>query len=240
MIASLPMYQRPELDQAHDDYWQLIASKLGYNFPLTKEGHEADLWLNPDLLLSQTCGMPYRLGLHDKVTLIGTPDYGIEGCPPGYYRSAIVVRHNDPRQVKSEFKNALFAYNGKNSQSGFAAAYFDCQKDNFFFENTVCSGGHLNSAKMVAGGDADIACIDPVSLSYMEEFDRFYNELRILDWTSPTPGLPYISALGADQQKIFNAVSAAISELPSYTRDLLRLKGITYIAKEVYLAVPTP
>ena len=234
------MYQRPELDQAHDDYWQLIASKLGYGFPLTKEGHEADLWLNPKLLLSQTCGMPYRLGLHDKVTLIGTPDYGIEGCPPGYYRSAIVVRQDDPRQRKSEFKNALFAFNGRNSQSGYAAAYFDCQKDNFFFENTICSGGHLNSAKMVSGGRADIACIDPVSLSYMEEFDSFYNELRILGWTDPTPGLPYISALGADPIKIFNAVSAAISELPSYTRDLLRLKDITYIPKETYLAVPSP
>mgnify|MGYP003672509095 FL=1 len=240
MIASLPMYQRPELDQAHDDFWQLIASKLGFDFPLSKEGHETDLWLNPELLLSQTCGMPYRLDLHDKVTLIGTPDYGIKGCPPGYYRSAVVIRHNDPRRVKSEFKNSLFAFNGKNSQSGYAAAFFDCQKDDFFFENTVCSGSHLNSARMVASGNADIACIDPVSLSYMEEFDNFYNELQILNWTDPTPGLPYISANGADQEKIFNAVSSATSELPGQTPDLLRLKGITYIPKEIYLAVPNP
>lgn len=86
MFASLPMYQRDELNEAHDEYWYLISKKLGHNIHLTKTGDETDLWLDPNLLLSQTCGMPYRTYLHDKVTLVGTPDYGVNRCPPGRYR----------------------------------------------------------------------------------------------------------------------------------------------------------
>ena len=89
MIASLPMYMRPENKAAHERYWQLIAAKLtksGIIAPTDLDDCEDnDHWLRDDLVLSQTCGMPYRLFLHGNVQLIGTPDYGLPDCDAGYY-----------------------------------------------------------------------------------------------------------------------------------------------------------
>ena len=242
MIANLPMYHRPELIEAHNIYWSLIRQNLGnvgIDSPemLSQDAGEMDVWLKSDLVLSQTCGMPYRIHIHDKVTLIGTPDYGIEGCPSGYYRSAFVVSKNETRENLEDFKDALFTFNAEISQSGFAAARAECAKYGFFFANRTCSGGHLNSAKWVAECRADIAAIDPVSLSLMKRYDEFYDNLKILCWTDPTPNLPYISSIDADKELFFKAIKTAIDELPRKTRDALMIKDLIDVPKSTYLAV---
>lgn len=126
MIASLMMYLRPETAEATGRYWALIRDALraqGIPAPerLSNDAEEFAVWTAPDLTLSQTCGMPYRLWLHDRVTLIGTPDFGVAGCPPGYFNSVFVVRANDPRETISDFHAARFTYNQTFSQSGYAA-----------------------------------------------------------------------------------------------------------------------
>ncbi|MDC1429986.1 hypothetical protein N8199_08830 [Emcibacteraceae bacterium] len=93
---------------------------------------------------------------------------------------------------------------------------------------------------MVAEGKAEIACIDPISLTFMSEYEKFYNELRIIKWTKPTPSLPYISAIGIDQKIYFDVISEAISELPKDVRERLHLKGLVYIPKEKYLTYSNP
>ena len=116
MIANMMMYQRPQLADAHARYWALIRAELakrGIDSPeeLSQDAEEFFVWENPELVLSQTCGMPYRTWLHDKVQLVGTPDYGLEGCKAGYYRSPIVVRADDGRDTLIAFKDATFTYN---------------------------------------------------------------------------------------------------------------------------------
>lgn len=245
MIANLMMYARPELTEAHDQYWRLIRSELaarGIDSPenLAQEADEFRVWTAPDLVLSQTCGMPYRLWLHDKVTLIGTPDFGLEGCPPGYYRSALVVRADDARIGVQDFAQSVFAYNQTFSQSGYAAPYNHLKPRGVWFENQVQSHGHLMSARAVAEGRADIAALDAVSWSLMQRYEDFARKLRVLDWTAPTPGLPYIAAAGADRQATFDAVAAAIAGLEDETRSALGLHGLVDIPSEAYLSIPNP
>lgn len=245
MIANLMMYNRPELEQAHNAYWALIRHHLteaGISSPenLSQDAEEFSVWLNPNLVLSQTCGMPYRTRLHGKVTLIGTPDFGLEDCPAGHYKSAIVVRKNDPRQDIHAYKDAVFAYNQTFSQSGYAAPYEHIQTYGFWFENKLHTEQHILSAKAVAGGQADIASLDAVSWRLMCEYEDFSKDLRVLDWTRPTPALPYISAYGADQEKIFTAVENAIMDLSDKDQKRLGLKGIVYIPTENYLKIRNP
>ena len=245
MIASLMMYARPELAGAHARYWALIRAALGdlgIDSPmgLSNEAEEFLVWKDPALVLSQTCGMPYRLWLHDKVTLIGTPDYGLEGCPPGYYRSPIVVRQDDTRAALADFAQARFAYNVSFSQSGFASIYNTVTPHGFWFQDKVESGGHQASARMVAEGEADIAALDAVTWDLIQRFDNFASDLRVLCWTAPTPGLPYIAAAGVDQPAIFGAVSRAIERLEAQDRTALGIKGFIEIPKADYLAVPNP
>lgn len=245
MIASLMMYARSELTDAHARYWALIRANLsakGMDSPehLAQEAEEFSVWNDPNLVLSQTCGMPYRIWLHSKVTLAGTPDFGVEGCPPGYYRSALVVRKDDKRQMVSDYRDALFAYNQTFSQSGYAAAYWHCDALDFWFGNRLHTEQHRLSALAVAEGRADIASLDAVSWRLMQEYEPFAKNLRVLEWTEPTPGLPLITAKGNDAGLIFDAVSDAIVRLPEADRVALGVRGLVRIDLSAYRAVLNP
>ena len=93
MIASLGMYDRAETAGPNDRFWAQIAMALraqGLTAPeVLTRGPAAywPAWEAPSLVLSQTCGFPFRARLRDRVALVATPDYGIEGCPAGYYAS---------------------------------------------------------------------------------------------------------------------------------------------------------
>lgn len=245
MIASLMMYQRQQLIAAHNRYWTLIRAhlaKTGIDSPetLSQDAEEFFVWRHPQLILSQTCGMPYRTWLHQNVNLVGTPDYGIDGCPSGYYRSALVIRDDDQRQSVDEFKDAVFAYNQTYSQSGYTAPYWHIKPKGYWFQNKLHAHQHLESARAVAEGRADIAALDAVSWRLIAKYEPFAQTLRVLEWTEPTPGLPLITSSHGDAEVLFHAVEAAISNLTDKDRSDLGLQGIVRIAKSNYLAVENP
>jgi ABC-type phosphate/phosphonate transport system substrate-binding protein len=246
MIASLPMYARPELNDAIAYLWDLIRKNLNdkdINAPeiLSQDAEDLSSWLDPGLVLSQTCGMPYRNVLHGKVQLVGTPDYDLPDCPPGHYFSAIVVRKDDPRSTLKNYAQATFAYNMENSQSGFAAPLNHAAAHGVSFPNRVVSQGHLKSAEMVANGQADIAAIDAVTWMLIERHEAFASKLRVLERTTPsTPALPLITSLTLDADQIYDAVKQAIQDLPQDMRDAMFLKGIMKISASDYLNIPNP
>jgi ABC-type phosphate/phosphonate transport system substrate-binding protein len=238
------MYDRPETVAANDRFWALIREGLGRRGVAAPErltrgnGDPFATWLSPDLVLSQTCGFPYRARLHGHVTLIGTPDYGVEGCAPGHYCSRIVVRADDPRAGLAAFRGARVAYNEALSQSGWAALAHHAPE---LTEGPVIrTGGHARSARLVADGGADLAAIDAVTWALLARDEPFAAGLRVITSTQPTPGLPLIAAPGADREATRAAVAEAIAALDPADRATLLLRGLADIPAEAYLAVPTP
>ena len=246
MIASLGMYDFGSAQAANDRLWRLVRDGLrgrGVSAPdaLSRGEHAYwDAWQSPDLLLSQTCGYPFRARLHDRVTYVGTPDYGVEGCAPGYYRSVFVARADDPRSDLAAFDGARFAYNEALSQSGWAAPQTHAAKLGFRLPPADQTGGHRLSAKAVAEGRADIAALDAVTFALMQDAEAMTRGLKVVEMTEPTPGLPFITASGRDPGPIFDAISEAIAALDAVDRQALRLKGIVRIPEATYLAVPNP
>lgn len=246
MIASLGMYDRTECQPANDRLWALIRDglrKAGLDAPdgLTRgAGAYWQAWESPDLLLSQTCGFPYRAKLHGNVTLIGTPDYEVAGCAPGHYRSIFVARTSDPRNTLPDFHGAGLAFNEDLSQSGWAAPQNHAIAHDMRLLPHLKTGGHLASARAVAEGLAEIAAIDAVTWSMIAEWEAFAKGLKVVGQTEPTPGLPYITGLGRDAELMFTVISDAIASLTPEDRDTLRLRGLVRIPPESYLAVPTP
>lgn len=246
MIASLAMYELAGMAPANDRLWTLIHDGLrsrGLAAPaaLTR-GDEAywTAWTAPDLVLSQTCGFPYRARLHDKVALIGTPDYGLPGSPPGHYCSVFVARRDDPRRTLAEFDGTALAYNEPMSQSGWAAPQTHAASLGLRLPAGVQTGGHRLSAAAVASGKADLAALDALTWALLCERGGDTLALREVARTSPTPGLPLIAAAGSDADATFAAVAGAIAALSPEDRETLHLKGIIRIAPAAYLAVPTP
>jgi len=247
MIASLGMYDRPETAAAHDRLWAGIRDGLraeGIPAPdaLTRGEHAYwDAWTSPDLVFSQTCGFPFRARLHDKVTLIGTPDYGLPGCPPGHYNSVFVARRADPRQTLADFSGSRFAYNEDLSQSGWAAPQNHASAHGLHFPPSLQTGGHRLSALAVAESRADIAAIDALTWQLLTEYEAFAADLREIARTEPpTPVLPYITAKGGDAAVFFRVTAAAIAALSPADRATLHLKGLITIPASDYLSVPTP
>ncbi len=246
MIASLGMYDFGPVMAVNDRLWALIRDRLradGIDAPdaLTRgEGAYWQAWQSPDLLLSQTCGYPFRARLQGKVTYVGTPDFGVEGCAPGYYRSVLVARADDPRSTIADFDGARFAYNEALSQSGWAAPQTHAAKLGIRLPPALQTGGHRLSAEAVATGRADIAALDVVTCRLLTIHTPEMSALKVVGLTDPTPGLPFITALGRDPDPIHAATRDAVAALTAEDRDILGLRGLVRIPVESYLAVPNP
>jgi ABC-type phosphate/phosphonate transport system substrate-binding protein len=242
MIASLPMYDWPEIRAATDTYWQAIRRALGHGPADLSRGFDDYIahWQRPDLLLSQTCGMPYRTRLHGHVALVGTPDYGLPGCAPGQYCSVLVVNAQDDRAQLSDFAGDIFAYNEGGSQSGWAAPASHAARHGLRLTRPAATGSHRAALRAVAEGRAAMAAIDAVTWELALRHDPASVRLRVLERTAPTPGLPYITALANDPAPLAAAITAAIDSLDAETRAALMLRGVIQIPASTYLAVPTP
>lgn len=243
MIASLAMYDWPQVAAEHDRLWSLIRDALadeGIDAPeaLTRNGSLWDIWESPDLLLGQTCGMPYRTRLHGHVTLVGTLDYALPDAPPGYYYSQLITRADEPGEVL-DFIDRTLAFNGQDSQSGWAAPQNHVAP--LTFKHTRHTGAHRDSAHAVADGRADIAAIDAVTwrliVTHMPELAA---KLRVIGHTDPTPGLPLITAAHRDPAPLARAVPTAVTSLSPADRDALGICGLTTIPASAYVSVPTP
>ncbi len=240
MIAALPMYDRPETAAANDRLWQAIRAELGYGPEALTRGRDVwEIWEDPELLLAQTCGYPFRARLHDRVRLVGTPDYALEGCPPGHYRSVFVARCDDPGELE-HFAGRRFAYNEPLSQSGWAAPAQHMAEADLAFGPLLRTGAHAASARAVAEGRADFTALDAQTWRLIEAHDAFARALRVLGRTRPTPGLPLITARGRDPGPILAAVRRAVARLDPADRACLGLAGIVAIPAGSYLDVPTP
>lgn len=241
LIAALGMYDWPPMQAANDRLWAVIRDGLharGMEAPerLTR-GADAYLpgWLSPDLLLSQTCGLPFRTILTGRVRLVGTPDYGLPGVDPGYYRSVLIA------PLSGDAEGGRLAYNDDGSQSGWAAPLTHAARNGWRITPHLHSGSHRESIRAVAEGRADLAGIDAVTWRLAERFQPdLAARVRVIGHTAPTPGLPLITAAARDPAPLFDAVRGAIAVLPSADRDLLGLRGIVAIPEADYQAVPTP
>lgn len=245
MIASLAMYDWPEVRAEHDRLWALIREALadaGVAAPaqLTRGASLWAVWENPGLLLGQACGMPYRTRLHGQVELVATPDYALPGAAPGQYYSVFVTRADEPGEA-ADFIDRTLAFNGQDSQSGWAAPQNQMAVLGLRFTHTRHTGAHRDSARAVAEGRADIAAIDAVSWRLIEAHHPWIaRRLRVLSHTDPTPGLPLITARGRDPAPFARATADAIAALGAAERAALGLRGLAHIPAAAYLAVPTP
>ncbi len=244
MIASLPMYLTPLTAAGYDRFWHLIAANLrrdAINAPSELQAEIPDLiahWQDPDLLLSQTCGLPYRAVLKDRVTLVATPDYGLPDCPPGYYNSVVIVREADKARSLDELAGRPFAYNDPLSQSGWAALALSA--GHVLSGPSRCTGSHRASAAAVSTGDADFAAIDAQTWRQLQALG-LGTGLRVVHATPPVPGLPLITMQPDLAVPLAVAVAEAIDALDKPDRDRLGLRGLVAVPAAAYdLPIPPP
>jgi ABC-type phosphate/phosphonate transport system substrate-binding protein len=248
LIACLPMYDWPEVRPATDALWAAMAAAFarhGIDAPteLDRETPREDAWAAPTLVLGQTCGLPYMRSLRGRATLLGSPIYDLPDAEPGDYYSVIVARVDDPAATLADFRGRRVAYNGADSQSGYAALQVvvaPLAEDGQFFGTGLTTGTHRRSAAAVAEGRADIAALDAVSWQLLSDHDAVAGGLKIIATTPLSPGLPYITSLsGASRQATLNtALAEAINDLDPASRRALRIEGFRPRAERDYAILP--
>jgi ABC-type phosphate/phosphonate transport system substrate-binding protein len=248
-VASLPMYDWPEVQWAHDALWSAIAERLnarGIAAPeaLDRARPAEEVWRDPGLVLSQTCGWPFATRLQDQVQLVGTPQYAVEGCRGPYYCSMIVVRKGDPARWFSEFKGERAAINSCDSLSGYIA--FRAALNGLGGPPSpiewVETGSHRESLRAIAEGRADIAAIDAVCWALAKEFEaEAVADVRVIAQTALRPGLPYITAgwrERADRASIRQAIAEAMeSDQLDAVRRSLFLSGTSDVEAPEYASM---
>jgi len=233
VIASLPMYDRPENRAAHDTLWTLIRDGLlarGLDAPdaLDRDTPYDEGWGRPDLVLGQICNLPWRARFRDRVTLIGASDYGLEDAGPGEYYSVIVARADDPAP------GFRFALSDPLSNSGWDSGQDWAARNGVPIRPTLVTGSHAESLRAVAEGRADLAAIDAVTWRNLLRWDQLAQEMRVLGRSAPSPGQSFITRAGQDPAPYRDAIAQAIRALPAPEAEMLGLRAIVALPPSAY------
>ncbi len=253
MIASLPMYDWPELTNLTNAFWSELSAgfrALGVNAPeqLTR-GDEHRHWHRNDLLLSQTCIYPLATELPETTIVLGTPEYAVPHCAGGQYASVLLVKRTDTRHTLGDYQDTRLAFNAENSQSGFNSLrnllinerLIGPQKTKFF-AHAIRTGSHRLSLHRVANGDADLCALDPVSWALAQRYEpRASSILRVLQITQHSPALPLICSSSSIPDK-FNEEQWRNEVTHIFKHAIKRINApellpsnMSYIAKDDYL-----
>jgi ABC-type phosphate/phosphonate transport system substrate-binding protein len=205
-IAALPMYDFPQVRDAHDAFWTALAVRLKaaglQDVPrqLSRDLGHFDVWRHPALLFGQGCEYPLAKSFADLVRLVATPRYSAPGCEGATCRSAIVARREEAGSL-ADFRGRRCVVNEIDSNSGMnllRAAVAPLAGGARYFASVAVSGSHRRSAQMVASGEADVAALDCVSFAHFQQlYPEVVAKLRVLSWTPASPSLPFITASSA-------------------------------------------
>jgi ABC-type phosphate/phosphonate transport system substrate-binding protein len=257
MITAYGMYNWPEAIVGINPFWSALINSLkagGFDVDntLATDRDAYDVWLNPEMLLAQTCGFPYVTKLKGAVQLVATPHYDVPGCAAASYRSVLLKRKDDTREQLSDFQGAIAVVNSFRSQSGCNALLGTLVREGLtapFLNRLIKSGSHRASMKMLANNQADICAIDAVCWQLMQDFEpEIANQLAVVCWSDAQPGLPFITNKQATPEQLVKlrfALQSAVAQVPKtvgcYIKGFSVLTdadyaGITQMAESAQLA----
>ncbi len=240
MIAALPMYDRPENRAAHDAFYAAFREALGRGpDALDRDTAYDETWAHPDLLLGQICNLPYRARFRDRVTRVANVDFGLTDTPAGYYHSVFIVREERAAQGLAPAALGTFAYNDALSQSGWGAPLATLAKQGLQVHSTMRTGAHVDSARAVASGKADLAAIDAVTWKMLQAHEPAVAELRVVGRTILSPGMTFVTAKQNDPAPIRAALHEALSAISAEDAAAIHMHGLLTLPDAAY-DIPLP
>lgn len=234
MSASFPMYLRPETAGAWQRLWELVRAQIGVGPAVLEQPDEMYAhWRDPALLLSQTCSLPLRAHLAEHVHVVGAFDFALPGTSAGDYHSVILTRPG------AGLEAARIAINAADSQSGWAALWDWAGGD--ITGPIQISGAHIDSARAVASGTADLCAVDAVTWAMIGRYEpALAGGLQVVARTGATPGLPLITGRADLVAPLRVALALAVKALRPEDRWASGIEA--FVARDVapYLALPVP
>ncbi len=252
-MASLPMYDFPELRTHTDALWGALRDGLRSRGIDAPDELSRDLpplhehWVDPSLLLSQTCGYPAVTVLDGRVEILGS--WATEADLPdrrGWYRTVVLARGDDTRadDLRSFARSGLqLAANGPDSLSGWVSlgSYLDSHPglaDDLLIHEVpvLVTGSHVASMTALQDGSADVASIDAWSFALLSRVrPALVQGLRIIGRGPDVAVTPLITALGGPVDQL-RSVLASVAEDPALetTRIALGVRGFVPLGLDAF------
>ncbi len=242
------MYPLPAVQEALRRLWHYASQRLTLQRETVWQwrGLDDDVtqhWESPTLLMSQCCGYPLRTHYAHQLRPIARFAYDLPGTTSGdEHCSVIITQRQSPIRYVSDIHNHRLVMNDWHSNTGMnllRRELADMHDDRHFFSQILVSGSHMESIRMVAHGEADIAAIDSISYAYLTTFQpNWVANTRIIHHSRPSPCLPIVVPYDLDPaiaDQLFHALSDAInSPETAELRDLLHLCAILPTTVEDY------
>ncbi|EUB86242.1 phosphate/phosphite/phosphonate ABC transporter substrate-binding protein [Pseudomonas sp. GM30] len=224
----LLMYTAPEPIRAANERWiSRILEHLGRSRLDAASLSLPELWLSPDLLLTQTCGYPLMTLLRDQVRIVGRPRYEMPDATAGKHCSLILCRADDARKTLADFRGSRGVINSEDSNSGMnllRQRLAPLHRDGQFFATVGISGAHRESLRWLREERADLAAIDSVTYAYLAQHaPQEVSGLRVVTRSAFSPTLPFITvATATDEQieQLRRVMNQALGELPDVAQIL--------------------
>lgn len=205
-VASLAMYDLPEVRRATEAWWTGLARHLrraGLEDVPSRPSWPArpeDAWRAPGLLLAQCCGYPLTHAERGRLQAVATPAYDAPGCRGTDYASLLIVRADSPAEGLAELAGGVCAVNARDSHSGYnalRAMLAPLAGGRRLFRAVRTTGSHPASLAAVAAGEADLCAVDCVVHALIARHGpgRLAGT-RVLGHSMAAPGLPYVTRRG--------------------------------------------
>jgi ABC-type phosphate/phosphonate transport system substrate-binding protein len=227
-IAELLMYVAPEpIRQANERWLARILERLDVTRRNAAGLSLMDLWLSPQLLLTQTCGYPLMTTLRGQVRILGRPRYELPDTSGGSHCSLLLSRADDLRRTLPDFRGSRGVINGEDSNSGMNLLRHrlaPLHRDGQFFTRVGISGSHRESLRWLHEDLADLAAIDSVTFAYLARYAaEEVAGLQIVARSALSPTLPYITVASVSDEQaedIRRVMNQALGELPEVAQVL--------------------
>jgi len=164
--AELGMYPFASVRWAWDALWEALRERVDW-LP-RKLAHSGDVharWADPDCIVNHVCGWPLARWHADDHRVLGAFSLTIPEADGYRYRSTLVSPH-DVALAELLGGDVRVVANSGDSLSGWISLLNATIGDHDDFPGEVTfTSAHVESLRALAGGDADLACVDSWSLA---------------------------------------------------------------------------
>lgn len=239
-VASLPMYNLPEMAAVNTAFWRALAEELQRDDvadapgELLRESPPVPEAIRPGTLFTQTCGYPLQTIYQGQYQLLGVPSYDAPGCGEGTHRAFILVHADSQLERLEDLRGGTFALNSQHSNSGMnlpRLMFARIAGGRRFFGRVIETGSHAASMQLVAAGDADAASIDCLTYAFLGDYrPAALARLRRFADTPESPAIPFVTAADTPPNDVA-ALQRALSRVATDSKrrpvlDRLRLRRI--------------
>ncbi|GAA3529782.1 hypothetical protein [Zobellella aerophila] len=188
LVASLPWYDLPVMQQRLDDFWSVLKAELlkRGTGPLPDELERrlplAEQWAQPGLVISQCCGPDLFTLPAQLLRPVARPIFSDLDCTPGHYFSHIVIAEG-----RGQNASGRFVVNSTSSRSGCAALFEWAAAHGRACDEVLVSGSHAASLDCLREGHAGLAAIDAHSWPLLDT-----EGIVILGRSTEAPAPPFV------------------------------------------------